>query len=123
LNGRKTGIAVSALPPLLVFVAAMTALFVLVRANARLRRVLAPQLAALRTVGLMTFPLYLMHNVAGATLLGWLVTHGLDQRLALGSVLALALAASYVVAVHLEPPLQRWTRQALLRLRPAIEPR
>jgi len=29
------------------------------------------------------------------------------------------LAASYVIAAHLEPPLQRWTRELLCRLRPA----
>jgi len=40
-------------------------------------------------------------------------------RVALVLVLLAALAASYVIAAHLEPPLQRWTRELLCRLRPA----
>ena len=80
---------------------------------------MARRLPALRMLGLMTYPLYLLHNVVGAALLGRLAARGVPQDLALVLVLLAALAASYVIAAHLEPPLQRWTRELLCRLRPA----
>jgi peptidoglycan/LPS O-acetylase OafA/YrhL len=80
---------------------------------------MARRLPALRMLGLMTYPLYLLHIVVGAALLGRLAARGVPQDLALVLVLLAALAASYVIAAHLEPPLQRWTRELLCRLRPA----
>ena len=119
LNAFKTGLPVSPLPPALLFVAALAAFAWAVRADHALRVAMARRLPALRMLGLMTYPLYLLHNVVGAALLGRLAARGVPQDLALVLVLLAALAASYVIAAHLEPPLQRWTRGLLCRLRPA----
>lgn len=72
---------------------------------------------AIRTAGMMTFPLYLLHQVIGGAIMGTLVLAGWNRWSALAATLALVLAASWVVAKHLEPVLQRITKQALLWVR------
>jgi peptidoglycan/LPS O-acetylase OafA/YrhL len=60
-----------------------------------------------RTVGLATYPLYLLHDVAGAALLRLFASIGLNRWLALILALSLAIAASIWIADRLEPILRR----------------
>jgi peptidoglycan/LPS O-acetylase OafA/YrhL len=66
---------------------------------------------------MMTFPLYLLHQVVGGAIMGALVLGGWNRWLALATSVALVLAASWLIARHLEPALQRVTKQALLLIR------
>lgn len=72
-----------------------------------------------RTLGLMTYPLYLVHNVAGSALLGVLHRAGVEMLTAVTIVIALALVLSWLVAAFLEPTL-RDNFSGLLKLRRKI---
>ncbi|WP_279597600.1 acyltransferase family protein [Methylobacterium sp. J-067] len=62
-----------------------------------------------RTLGLMTYPLYLVHEITGGWLLGRLAEGGLGRWGAAVLAGLIVLAISYVFAKWLEP----WIRQAL----------
>lgn len=67
-----------------------------------------------RTVGLMTFPLYLLHFVVGVSLIRiFQVNFGIGPYLALALALALVLFLAYAVCVWLEPPLRKVTDRVL----------
>lgn len=69
-----------------------------------------------RAIGLMTYPLYLLHQVAGAVLIGIFARSGAPLVVAIGLTVAIMLASAWMVARHGEPAL----RTALQRL---ISPR
>ncbi|MBI1684452.1 acyltransferase family protein [Caulobacter hibisci] len=103
----KTGSPGHILPPIIVWgslVAFMVASILLPAVN----KSLAPWSVALRKLGLMTYPLYLGHNVLGAALLGGLARLGFTGLLPLVGVAALSAGLAYIVAVILEPRLRTW---------------
>jgi len=61
-----------------------------------------------RVLGLTTYPLYLLHDITGAALLGLLVRHGIPDYVALVISLAFVFVVSALIAMLLEPVLQRW---------------
>jgi peptidoglycan/LPS O-acetylase OafA/YrhL len=65
-----------------------------------------------RTIGLMTYPLYLIHQVAGAILLGALVRAGMPPLAAVALTIVAMLAAAWAVATIAEP----WLRRPLVWL-------
>ena len=65
-----------------------------------------------RTIGLMTYPLYLIHQVAGAILLGVLVRAGVPPLPAIALTIVAMLAAAWAIATIAEP----WLRRPLARL-------
>ncbi len=70
----------------------------------------------LRTLGLMSYPFYLLHESVGGSAMAWLVLHGVAPVPALASGLAVSGLASYLVADLAEPPLRTATREVLGRL-------
>lgn len=60
-----------------------------------------------RMIGLMTYPLYLIHNVAGAALLGILIRRNVDPYIAVLMVLAVAIVLSWIVSAYAEPQVRR----------------
>lgn len=117
LNGHRTGIPLSHGVPVTVFLFVMLAMQGAVRYNAAILQATRRVPTLLRTVGLMTFPLYLLHNVAGAAYMAMLVEVGVEQHLALALTLLTFTAAAWLVAVRLEPALQRVTRRFLYHAR------
>ena len=73
--------------------------------QAALARRIAP--SAARSIGLMTYPLYLLHQVAGAVLIGALVRSGVSVGMAVALTVAAMLASAWGVAHHAEPALRR----------------
>ena len=65
-----------------------------------------------RAIGLMTYPLYLLHQVAGAVMIGVLARSGVPLFLVIGLTVAVMLVSAWMVARHAEPAL----RTALQRL-------
>ena len=108
-----------ALAPCVTWLAAMAFMVWSVRANAHWHRLPGAARAAIRTAGMMTFPLYLLHQVVGGAIMGALALRGWNRWSALAAAVALVLAASWLIAEHLEPKLARLTRRLLelLRLR------
>ncbi len=75
-----------------------------------------------RMLGLMTYPLYLFHNVAGSAIMGASIANGASQLLAFAIAVVCSLAVAWMVAALLEPPLQRFVRQKMLALLRAPSP-
>jgi peptidoglycan/LPS O-acetylase OafA/YrhL len=74
----------------------------------------------LRRVGLMTYPLYLFHQVTGALMQRLLVDWGLSGNAALSASVALSIGASWYISAQLEPPLQL-TRRILQSIKVFVE--
>lgn len=72
--------------------------------NRRLRTIV-------RSAGLMTFPLYLIHNTLGAYALGLLIRGGIAPYPAFCGAMLLTLLASYVISRFAEPVLQSAIRR------------
>lgn len=62
----------------------------------------------IRSLGLMTYPLYLMHNMTGGWILGRLIALGLNPWVAAAGAFVTCLAVSYAFAISLEPLLRRF---------------
>lgn len=98
------------------------ALFVLGLTTLAAARRLQPWLAqrldsgVARAIGLMTYPLYLLHQVAGAALIGMLARSGVPLGVAIGLTVAVMLASAWMVARHAEPAV-RTALQTLVRPR------
>ena len=112
-ENAQFGVHNSALAPCATWLAAMAFMVWSVRANSLWHRLPSAARGAIRTAGMMTFPLYLLHQVVGGAILGALVLGGWNRWSALAASVALVLAASWLIARHLEPPLQRLTKHAL----------
>lgn len=74
-------------------------------------------LRAARTAGLMTFPIYLLHQMAGSIAMGWMVRFGMGRWAALMITMIIVVCVSWLVATKLEPPVQRFTKDSLYRMR------
>ena len=66
-----------------------------------------------RTAGMMTYPLYLLHNHVGKPLLVWLLQANFPDWLAIFGACAGALFMSFLVAVWLEPIVRQALRGLL----------
>lgn len=72
--------------------------------------------ASLRRMGLMTYPLYLLHQNAGLASIGQMIKMGVSPYVALGLGILGALMASWAISVYLEPRLQKAVKSLLLAL-------
>ena len=60
----------------------------------------------LRTLGLITYPLYLIHNVVGSAIIRLLVDAGLDQTLAVAAGLVLLVLVCWFICAKVEPAIR-----------------
>jgi peptidoglycan/LPS O-acetylase OafA/YrhL len=75
---------------------------------------LRPQVvSAIKTAGMMTFPLYLLHQVIGSAMVGGMVLYGINRWIALALMLLAVLTLAWVVATKIEPWLQSITKYLL----------
>jgi len=105
------------LTPMTVWLGSLLAIYMAVVYNHKIHEISPPWLLRMfRTMGLMTYPLYLLHQTAGLALMNELVKLGLNAYAALLSIIVLAIASAWLVSVFIEPPLQRLAKEYLLRL-------
>jgi len=104
----------SALIPIAVWSAAV---LLIARAANRHRRAAAPAPAEapayLRTLGLITYPLYLTHNVIGTALIRTLVVSGLDATTAVWVALGLLVLVCWFICAKIEPAVRAALMQTL----------
>lgn len=103
-RAEATGIAPSASLAVSIFFGGVILLIGASRLQPWLARWVAPEIA--RTIGLMTYPLYLLHQDAGAVLLTALAGAGIPPRIAAGLSAAAILTIAWLVACSLEPALR-----------------
>jgi peptidoglycan/LPS O-acetylase OafA/YrhL len=69
----------------------------------------------LRTLGLITYPLYLIHNVVGSAIIRLLVDAGLDQSVAVAAGLGLVVLISWFICAKVEPAIRGQLAKLLLQ--------
>jgi peptidoglycan/LPS O-acetylase OafA/YrhL len=108
-----TGYAVPAAAPVAVWAVAM----LVIAASIRYERVPAgaPLAALARRVGLMTYPLYLVHTLIGSISIQAMIGLGIGADLALALSAACAVALAFVVSEGLEPAARRVLLRGLSR--------
>ncbi|WP_027060801.1 acyltransferase family protein [Mesorhizobium loti] len=96
-------------PPILVFLVAIA----LMASSLRLDL----NWSGWRRIGLMTYPLYLIHDVVGAAMLGPMVRAGVPYLLSMAIVGATMIAASWLVATEAEPRIRLLLDHTVFRYR------
>jgi peptidoglycan/LPS O-acetylase OafA/YrhL len=89
--------------PIAVWVLAMTVMVAMVRMPLRFTPANKSARDLLRQLGLATYPLYLLQNVFGASILHGLIDFGLPGYIALAVTIPLVLAGAFAVALLVEP--------------------
>ena len=114
------GITAGPLVPILVFTIGLG----VVLGSARLQRLLAGRIDArlAATLGLMTYPLYLLHQEVGAAIVSVLMREGVPFAVAITIALATVLASAWAV-VRVAEPVLRARLAALIDGRVAITAR
>lgn len=104
----------SALVPIMVWAAAV---LLIARAANRSRRSAAVASAEapayLRTLGLITYPLYLTHNVIGTAIIRALVEAGLDATTAVWLALGMLVPVCWFICAKIEPAVRTALLQAV----------
>ena len=108
-----TGVPEHSLVPVVMWLAALAVIAASVAFNERISRWLGPGRRLARIIGLTTYPLYLIHEPVGGFVLIQLIYAGYPALLALISASVVCVAVAAIVAVWLEPAVQRWTKQVL----------
>jgi peptidoglycan/LPS O-acetylase OafA/YrhL len=96
-----------------VWLGAVACLAGTIFANDALHRRFGRWARVVKTVGLMTYPVYLLHDVIGAALLKAGVLLAMPPLAALALAMASILVLSWIVTKFLEPPIRSRLRQVL----------
>lgn len=105
----KVGQQMPLAPPILIFLTAIALMAWSLRLDL--------SWSGWRRIGLMTYPLYLLHDVVGAAMLGILVRAGLPHLLSMAAAGATMIAASWLVATEAEPRIRRMLDHTVFRYR------
>jgi peptidoglycan/LPS O-acetylase OafA/YrhL len=108
---EKTGLAYSPLLPCAMWLGSVAWIWLATTHNDWICRAPAWLLQTLRRLGLMTYPLYLLHNVTGGALMGSLAHNGLPAAAALWLAIAAVMALAWWVSRTPEPALQKLAKR------------
>ncbi|WP_404926044.1 hypothetical protein [Mesorhizobium sp. ORM16] len=109
VHSAKVGAAMPYAPSILVFLVAIALMAWSLRLDL--------SWSGWRRIGLMTYPLYLIHDVIGAAMLGAMVRAGLPYLLSMATVGATMIAASWLVATEAEPRIRLLLDHTVFRYR------
>jgi peptidoglycan/LPS O-acetylase OafA/YrhL len=99
--------------PLAIWVAATLAIFVFGFAGEHLVPTSERARTTLRYAGVMTYPIYLLHNIVGAGIGRLLITAGVEPWMAIASALILVVSFSFFLCRSIEPVLALMVRRSL----------
>ena len=103
----------SAFLPILVWAAAVLLIAVAANKSRHSAGTASPEAPAyLRTLGLITYPLYLTHNVTGSAIIRVLTDAGLDASLAVWASLAMLVLVCWFICAKIEPAIRRLLRKS-----------
>ena len=107
----------SALVPIMVWAAAVLLIALAAKRSRRSADTASPEAPAyLRTLGLITYPLYLTHNVIGTAIIRALVDAGLDATSALWIALGMLVLICWLICAKIEPAVRGALMQALAHI-------
>lgn len=109
VHSMKVGSAMPYAPPVAIFLAAVALMALSLKLDLSWR--------GWRRIGLMTYPLYLIHDVVGAAMLGALIRAGLPYPGAIPIVGGTMIAASWLIAAEGEPRVRLLLDRTLFRYR------
>lgn len=110
-SGEVTAdVTLSALPPIAVWLVPVALMFAFVRMPARFTPKSERTQEMLKRTGQMTYPLYLVHAVAGAGLMRVMANMGADRWAALGVTIVTMTCIAYLVARYAEPAIRKGLR-------------
>jgi peptidoglycan/LPS O-acetylase OafA/YrhL len=100
--------------PIMVWAAAVLLIAVAAKRNRSSSSAASPEAARyLRTLGLITYPLYLTHNVIGAAIIRALVDAGMDATLAVWVALGMLVLVCWFSCATIEPAVRGALTQSL----------
>lgn len=100
-----TGYSLSVAAPIAIWALGMVVIAASIRLATQPQR--PPFLAWARRMGLMTYPLYLVHTLVGSVAIAALIRGGASGALALALAMSLSVALAFVVSDTLEPALRK----------------
>jgi peptidoglycan/LPS O-acetylase OafA/YrhL len=104
----------SAFVPIMVWAAAVGLIAWCANRNRRPAATASPEAPAYwRTLGLITYPLYLTHNVIGTAIIRVLVDAGLDATLAVWVQLGMLVLICWFICAKIEPAIRTGMTQAI----------
>lgn len=103
-----------------VWIAAVACLASAIIYNQMLHKFFGKSSEVIRFLGLMTYPLYLLHDIIGAALLRAASLLGASPVVALAFAMMMVLALGWAVTRFLEPPIQALLRVVLSRSRQPV---
>ena len=103
-----------------VWLVAVSCLAAAIFYNEALRKLFGKSAGVIKFLGLMTYPLYLLHDIIGAALLKAASLAGAPPFLALGLAVVIVVTLSGTVTQFLEPPIRARLRNVLAGARPAV---
>ena len=100
--------------PIMVWAAAVLRIARAANRSRRSARIASPEAPAyVRTLGLITYPLYFTHNVIGTAIIRTLVVSGLDATSAVWIALCLLVLVGWFVCAKIEPAVRSALVQTL----------
>lgn len=105
----------SALAPIMVWAGAVLLIGISANRSRRSEGIASPEAppAYLRTLGLITYPLYLTHNVIGSAIIRALIDAGLDATSAVWVSLGMLVLVCWFICAKIEPAVRSALMQAL----------
>ena len=103
----------SALAPQILFSLAVLAIIASMLSTGKLGN---RSLRLTRTLGLATYPLYLVHQIAGAAIMKVVLIAGGGRYTALTIAICVCISASVAIAVFIEPPIRTLLRGFVARI-------
>jgi peptidoglycan/LPS O-acetylase OafA/YrhL len=97
----------SAVVPIVVWAAAVFLIAVAANRSRHSTGTASPEPTGLRTLGLITYPLYLTHNVVGAAIIRILIDAGLDASLAVWVGVGMLVLICWFICEKMEPAIRR----------------
>ena len=98
----------SALAPIGVWAAAVLLIAVAAKRSRHSTGTASPEAPGyLRTLGLITYPLYLTHNVIGSAIIRVLIDAGRDDSLAVWAALGMLVLVCWLICAKIEPAIRR----------------
>ena len=108
----------SAFVPIVVWAAAVLLIAVAANRSRRSAGTASPEAPGyLRTLGLITYPLYLTHNVIGSAIIRVLIDAGLDSSLAVWVGLGMLVLVCWLICAKIEPAIRRLLREIFSNFR------
>jgi exopolysaccharide production protein ExoZ len=118
-----TGVPMSPIIPLTIWLAVVALMFVFARTPERFTPRAQRSRAVLQHLGKMTYPLYLTHSVVGAGVMRLLIEAGVDRWAALAVGASAMLLAASLIALLAEPAVRNLLRTGWDRAEAAVRGR